>query len=1097
MSNPADQTSRDAIIYDTNTSYFVEAGAGSGKTALLVERILTLLIDEGVPLSSIAAITFTVKAAEELTNRLRAAFTEIAEHGTFSRFGDEVRTFDHPQAKTRAEQALAALPGAAIETLHSFCLRLIRMYPLEAGVPPQITTVDEIETSFATVNRADAVIDLVDRIVSDDPTAQDALAELNLGIPFENIKESIAILTEQGLKTADIEKLVLFMDPLWGVLDATVAAPLPSIQFLTRADLESARREIQEWVDLAPGDVVEDKLFQVKVDPLIKELDRLIAEDKPNYDVPAALGLREGNAGNKTIWGVAPKTYRDRMKEIGAEFERKINSPIVRSISVLRRLIATIVRDNAQARRRTGKLEYHDMIFLADELVQIDYVRQELSENYRMVAVDEFQDTDGVQLRIVDAITAGKPGHRFTVGDPKQSIYRFRGANVNTYLSARQQAEKRGELLQLTANFRSDQEVVESVNAIFGEMFASVESDENDPTAPLTVPYAPMEASNSDSGFVAMLRRPEMNSGAGVPELCEHADIISAVKNAEVALSDIAVLVAKNETALGVQKALREHGIPAITEGAEKVYKDPEVEELIAVLRAIADPANGFVEVVALRGLYFGVSDQDLVESHRARRMGSEIAEDHPAIVAAEHLKKLRKRAASMNVAQIVEMVIDELFILGHLARPETVEKNPSIRRVLDDAHAFTNATNAGLSSFLRWAETQTEGFTGVSVPVLDDGTDAVRIMTIHASKGREFPVVILGGLTGEKDRTISHGLHPETGVVEFGLKGIGTDGLDEFKAFEKLATMGENVRKLYVAATRAKHQLIIPLEAKLTGGTPTKPATTYASTQGKYFYDSLNPDKDLIDPRELFSADAVALPHPRPQIDAERIRATYNKNAKDAEAEPPEMRLLTATYFAHAEETAQLAAIRQLGADEGWLTQTTESFFKTDREARGQTFGTVVHEVMDYFAKQGDRSDTDTVPETDTVLNVVTTVASINGLEPDLIDEASSIVETFLNSEIVHAAFAAPHYSEVPIIGTLADTAFEGVIDLLYQDETTGRWVIADYKTDSVVTTQRINEYFTQLQVYAHLLDMDVCRLELLFVDGGVVRCITRGPSD
>ena len=147
MTIPADQALRDKITYDTDTSYFVEAGAGSGKTFLLVQRLITLLIDEDVPLSKLAAITFTEKAAEELVNRLRAALTEVEQTGQLEVPGAH-REFTAADARDRTRRALGDLPGAAIETLHSFCLRLISMYPLEVGVPPTVRKSSDLAASL-------------------------------------------------------------------------------------------------------------------------------------------------------------------------------------------------------------------------------------------------------------------------------------------------------------------------------------------------------------------------------------------------------------------------------------------------------------------------------------------------------------------------------------------------------------------------------------------------------------------------------------------------------------------------------------------------------------------------------------------------------------------------------------------------------------------------------------------------------------------------------------------------------------------------------------------------------------------------------------
>lgn len=1111
MAIPADQEFRNQITFDTSTSYFVEAGAGSGKTFLLVQRLLTVLIDEGVELNRLAAITFTEKASEELVNRLRAALTEIEQTGRLRVHG-AYREFSHPDARARARRALGDLPGAAIETLHSFCLRLISVHPLAVGVPPTVKKSSDLGASFHSILRAESTMAFIDQVVTDPEGMADEIRALNIRVEPTVVAEAVDGLLADGMTTDNIEKIALFMDEHWGELDATLQAALPEKLALDKDYVSDVIEDLRTIAGLCTDD--SDKWLQGTLLPAIAYLDGLARY--PDDTITGAnpkLFSGRGSGGKKDNWTIPVAEVKDRFTAHDEAWSTRARGPLPYYTSILRRLLAALTLRDADRRRRSGELEYHDMIYLAARLVEDKTVRASLAEHFRMIAIDEFQDTDPAQLEIVDRIVADQPGHRFTVGDPKQSIYRFRRADLDTYLTAREAADARGEVLKLTANFRSDNGVVEAINSLFAGMFDNLpEPDPALEAAPKAVPYVYMDAASSDAGHVDFLC-PEWDPADEALEIADYKraelnDIVAAVRRAyageltdhAVALNDIAVLVPTHNNALAVVEKLTGEDIPAMAEGSQKVYTAPEVENLTAVLRAIADPANLFARTVALRSPSFGLSDQDLVDAAQARATGTELADEHPHTVAMDKLRQLQRATAHRDVADTVRYVVDTLALAPDLASTGNEMAIRRVQRVVHDAQVFSDETNAGLNSFLRWTVEQAESRDGASDPVLDDGTDAVRVMTVHASKGREFPVVILGGLAGtDSTKAGALGFHPTTHAVEFLFKDVATAGYSDFKDYDKLADEAEAVRRHYVAATRAEHALIVPLELKRNkGGKP------YAKTKGKPFADVVAPlDTDgsvlsaesgnltPITPRQFGDADITVITPSTPTLDLDAMTAAFEARQGHQLVRATGGGKLTATAIAHANRNATEGAadqtpesLRALATENGWIRTANQQAVGSVSEggSYGTVFGTVVHDLMDSYTDDA-RVDTDAA-----------NLAGIHELDSELIPTAARAARALVAHPIVTAAFAGTHHREIPVISKVGDVAVDGIIDLLYYDADADGWVIADYKTDAYASAERIDDYFTQLQLYAHLLGETwaIVRLELLFIRGDEVEVRT-----
>jgi ATP-dependent exoDNAse (exonuclease V) beta subunit len=1051
----SDAAARHQIIHDTGRNLFVEAGAGSGKTHLLVQRILTLVLEDGVPLSSVAAITFTEKAAGELVARVRRALQEIAETGRMKLF-KEFREF--PGATARAQRALEELPGAALETLHSFCLRLIQMFPLEAGVPPLVRKSDDLGDSFASVDRHHRLLGLVNGVFTG--AADEEIRDLDCGVSPADLRESIEVLLDNGVRLHNITDLADWMDEHWGELASTMEAPLaPAGQPVDRDFLGALQSELRA---LRATCTVDDDKLAVAVNELITTLSSLC--DDPTVDLQQVEPVLKagGRGGTKTAWGRPGADVRREVERILAPWKERADAPLIRAVTVLRRVVAAVVLRDAALRQRTGSVEYHDMIYLADALLRDEQVQQALLARFHTICVDEFQDTDPAQLRIVRAIVSpGKDpeaGSLFLVGDPKQSIYRFRRADIMTYLQARQDSP---DLLKLTTNFRSEDTVIGAVNTLFRHAFGAVEDTEGLPRVPYDDLSTRPEAT-PNAGSVTLLREEEPT-----PE-SEDQDIVAAIRNLhgqELALKDISILCTTHAVARRVMGVLAGEGIPYVSEASTRVYDDEVITQLRTILRAVADPADSFAEVAALRTTLLGSSDEEL--GARERR-------------GVEKLQAWRSAAAAMTVADLIDMVIADTELPQSLAASGQLERLARVRFVQDHARRFSAETHRDLRDFVRWADQQASSRDGAGDPILDDGTDGVRIMTIHASKGREFEAVILAGMAGSApSRADRIGIGGD-GVIETKI-GVPTPGYEHFSARDKAADAAERIRLLYVAATRAKRHLVIPLEIPRTQGgsyakrvgTPlllaaedaqlpveTRPGVTAAPPQ-----DPALQDAHLVDLKRRHRKEALVALHERARH-LPRLKATAIVHAGDPDA-----------GLNPLEEQLGL----QLRGALGDVVIGTAPVTGRPLASHGSDFGTAVHEVMERITSPDDIAD------------VVPTIAGLNGLNErataDLAAAATSLAET----AEVRAALAAGAVREVPVIGMVEQTAVEGVIDLLHRDPDTGGWTIVDYKTDASVTADTVSSYFAQLQLYARLLEntvhTPVTRLVLLFVrDGEVV---------
>ncbi|MFD7159448.1 UvrD-helicase domain-containing protein [Kribbella sp. NPDC059898] len=477
-----DGAARERIRTDTDATLFVEAGAGSGKTHALVERVRTLVLRDGVPLRTIAAVTFTEKAGAELRDRLRVEF-------------EKARRTD---AGSLADAALDDLDSASIGTLHAFAQQILLAHPIEAGLPPLIDVLDEVGSSVAFEERW---AELQQQLLDDDTIAEPLLLAMAVGVELKHLR-SLARLFGND----------------WDLIaDRVLVEPPELVAMPDLTGLIAAAAQIGGLAEtcLDPEDRLLPKVVQ------IRELGLMLAaasdQETQLSFLQALRGLKIGRIGRKENWPDIAKVRADcaEVVEVAGSLVELLLDACLRHLS---HWIAERVLESAELRRADGRLEFHDLLVLARDLLRRDAdVREELQERFERLLLDEFQDTDPIQIELAVRIAGGAEasaadwhdvevpeGRLFVVGDPKQSIYRFRRANIATYLTAQ---ELLGETVALTTNFRTVPPILQWINTVFTTLIQPQESAQpayqsltphrtnpGTPTTPATPPGTPTTA---------------------------------------------------------------------------------------------------------------------------------------------------------------------------------------------------------------------------------------------------------------------------------------------------------------------------------------------------------------------------------------------------------------------------------------------------------------------------------------------------------------------------------------------------------------------------------------------------------------------------
>ena len=719
--NPlADHAERRRALEDLDTTFLVEAAAGSGKTTLLLGRIVNLVRSGRARLAEIAAVTFTEKAAADLRIRLR---------GELERAG--------------LSDALRELEIARIGTIHAFAAALLRERPVEAGVDPGFTVADPL-TARLHLDRAWEA--WLPEALSDPAAAGPVRDAIEAGLSLDRLRELAIALVEQRDRLDGLPGAAEFPEPP-AAMNADVRATIRRLAELARgAAKDPEDRAARALQDLAAWD---HQTAGLPDDDQVRAL--LAAGRLP--DKPERLG-------NKAKWRGrgALEECREGLAALRARVDAARAVSRHNLLASLARWAAGFVDAYAVAKARAGCLDFTDLLLRARDLVRDrPDVRRDFQRGIRYLLVDEFQDTDPLQLEIVLQLADGAPaGSLFVVGDPKQSIYRFRRADIETYEAAKGTIAARGEVLSVRANFRSTAAILHAVNAVFQDVMVPPPDGAYQPA------YVPLEASpETEPGVppVVLALPPDLPPATSAADAwAQEARLVAAYLSREVERArrfrygDVALLFRAMTGVVAYEDAFRAAGIPFRTVGGRHYYDRSEVGWTIAALVAIEDPHDPVALVGALRSPFFGVTDEALLRLHAS---GGELCYLRPLPQGADPLLSaawallgaLHQERNAVSPAALVERLLAGTQVLAAYGlEPQGEARVANLLKVLDTARALEATGALTFRGFVRWLRDRGAARYEEEESAID-AEDAVRLMTIHKAKGLEFPVVVVPDL--------------------------------------------------------------------------------------------------------------------------------------------------------------------------------------------------------------------------------------------------------------------------------------------------------------------------------------------------------------
>jgi ATP-dependent helicase/nuclease subunit A len=807
----------------------VTAGAGTGKTRTLVARYLSL-VAEGRDLRSILAITFTRKAAREMRNRVR----------------DEIRRYlEHPDLGEAERQEwqdrYTALDAARIGTIHSFCGEILRAHPAEAAVDPRFQTLEEGQANILLSRAVDEAL----AWAADEPDVVRLFAllgefglrntltslvgqRLDAGQAFDRLPEDLLAHWQQALLEWQERCLeALLQRPEWSDAVETLREDEPILpddrMAVERQAVLAALASLERPTGPLPG----------RLDALSRLNDVYLRGGSSNAwpggreqmdDVKGALGTLRG------LWRGQASVLE---LSINAQ-DRALAGAMPLLHAVYRRAVATYraLKEERQA------LDFDDLEREALSLLEAHAdVRARWQREFRAILVDEFQDTNSRQRDLVALINDG--GKLFIVGDAKQSIYRFRGADVTVFRQEREQVKGRHGLdLPLETSYRGHKGLIETLNGLLRPVLG----EKRDPNRPWAEPFAPLVPYRGEAGPGFTAPHVELHLTVGSKSrgaLYRAADAlvqrINELLEGQVQVADgdafrlleygdIAILCRTSTWFRAYEDALEKAGVPFLTVAGRGFHQRPEIRDVLNTLQALADPTNDLALAGLLRSPAFALSDAALYHLCQERDQdggfGSlwEVLRAAPSVLVGEDGRRAQRAARTITelsgqvgrtaVADILKGFLDATGYRAALMQTGQARAARNVSKLLADAHA---SGIVGVGEFLEY-------LTGLRDAGAREGEarstaeGAVQIMTIHAAKGLEFPVVAIGDVTSGGGRgsslVVDDGLGPLIKLADEDGEIPAVYHLGKAQADDQEAA--ESDRLLYVAATRAREKLIL-----------------------------------------------------------------------------------------------------------------------------------------------------------------------------------------------------------------------------------------------------------------------------------------------
>jgi ATP-dependent helicase/nuclease subunit A len=1049
----------------------VEAGAGTGKTGVMVDRYCRLVCEEGVPPDAVLAFTFTDKAAAELRGRIRAEIERRAEGGS-----------------ERARELLPGLAGAPITTIHGFCNRLLSAHPVAVGIDPRFRVIDAPEAERAAREAFDEALESF--LAGGDRDREETVAAFDIGGLRGMVIGVHAELRSRGIGEPELP------DP-----------PTPDVAGALRRAAEVAAATVDELKPGSPSRELLERSLGLLADP----------ERPPTIESLAALRT-ESKAKPMAPYKEAIEAALAAVAEDGAGG---------RAYRHIGELLTLFSERFAAAKERRAGVDFEDLQILAARLLEETETGSAYRTRFSHVLVDEFQDTNRLQLRLVEALR-GPKCRLMVVGDELQSIYGFRHADLDVFRERREaiEASPDGETTPLRGNFRSRSEVIAAVNAI-GEKLLG------DDFRPLRVGAQPERPDPPGGGTaVEMLLtgrdgwdeegihlEPATDARTPANQLAEARFLAARLRELADRGVDRGAMVVllRSFTRLDAHEdSLERAGLRPYVVGGRGYWSQQQVADVCALLATIANPLDDQSLLGALASPACGVAPDTLwllrAAAGRGRHLWPTVEEatglgededaDRERLAAipaaelellrgfAETVRDLRGRATSLSLPGLIDAAVTETgYDLAVLMRPAGEARFANVRKLMRLAADFESAEGRDLRGLLDFLAARADADADAQAATAVEGHDGVRIMTIHSAKGLEFDVVAIphlsrGLLPFSGTPLLTLGREQERPRVGMRLPRLGARGIDLYSQRElceeaQVHEAEEELRLFHVGATRARERLL------LSGVVNPAPSSSQP-TPGTAVIERIATAFEID--RERDSTIEAPAPEPRPELDlrlgtaeiavkvnlasprrAEELTAVYREPdpAPDPGQGPaplvgnrspksPARPLSYTAITAHGD-------VPSLKHPYGHSTEGTSGAGNSEEAAAAR--GRAVHSLLEWSQANAWRE-----PSAE-LIERISASAEVDAESALPVESLMEPLRAWLGSSFfAERVRGSGSRAEVPILVAAAGTVLRGSIDLLVERPGSPP-LIVDYKTDSVDGTRLAElaaRYEIQQSIYA-----------------------------
>ena len=1044
---------REELLTSKDVNIVVEAGAGTGKTTALIDRLCVCILAHQIPVEKLVALTFTEKAAAEIKTRLIVRLEHLLQEiheknsnhkraAAFLDFLCQNFAIKEEELVARAEKTLLRLDRVSIGTIHGFCAEILKAFPLEAGLSPNVTIDEGTQGSNLFQARWNRFLDEeLGPTATRKETWKEVLAEIPLG-------EMEAFARE--LCKGKIEKYDYYehSSMLAGICcEKSARAEKLSTAYLPKPGAKP--RALEKALAWASASLLRTEAF-LRGEP----------------DAPCGLEEPAKEPGRPTNW--QEEDFEEALSIY--EFAAKVTPEKQRIFLKAYALVSPVCAQVRQDYKEAGLVGFDDLIVKTRNLLRDNlYVRRLLKEKFDALLIDEFQDTDPVQGEMLLFLAEEKPlaaprwqevkllpGKLFIVGDPKQSIYRFRGADITAYeLFTDLILKQGGKKFFLQYNYRSTPEIVGVANTICARGMVQESAFQ-----PAYVPIAATRPALPGSVQWLFVTAGPENLKADDFRHNQAQQIALWIKNnvgkltlaggEKLAYKDIALLFRAGTQVSFYTDALRRHGIAFNVQADKNFFRKQEINDFLNFLQAVSDPSSKIALAGVLRSPIVGMRDEELYQlSKRGELSLYADTQDPKARHGYELIKKYRALAGRVCTKELVRRILDETFLPEVCAvaydGPRSVAYLEELVKWVDSADAQETADAASFFAKLQEIMQREPDALRISNP--DEALDAVSILTVHKSKGLEFPVVILADLTRQGNASASAAPHIFSWQYNMhGLRAgkIGDINLAFLEEEQKKHSKCEEVRTLYVSLTRAREKLLLVGDERLRAEKGTVP-----------FRDvGLFPDAETMPPcltREDLSVPVTYSVGLLP----DHFKYQTKQEEKSSLLCAQSIALWKKSFEARTQRYAALKAKKELAPSEQ-----EENTLLSPAQQEAAQLGTICHRALELLLARQEKE----------VQLAVQKAAQEQGATARM-QEAQGIVAPFVQSPLFKEISACSVLAcELPFSCAQEEGIVSGLVDVLVRRPDGTLWVL-DYKTDRVKPGQEAallkERYEGQLRAY------------------------------